>query len=115
MRDFGPAYDGFGSFSSDQAAPDALGMSALLRSRPNLRTAAIRRKVPQPDPCSAASDMQQRGCNDLLDHVVGPDEQVVGISRPSALAVRKLITRSNLVGSTNGSSPTFSPFRMRPT
>jgi hypothetical protein len=75
MRDFGPAYDGFGSFSSDQAAPDALGMSALLRSRPNLRTAAIRRKVPQPDPCSAASDMQQRGCNDLLDHVVGPDEQ----------------------------------------
>jgi len=39
----------------------------------------------------------------------------VGISRPSALAVRKLITRSNLVGSTNGNSLTFSPFRMRPT
>src|SRR5258708_1856110 len=32
-----------GSFSSDQAAPDALGMSASLPSRPNLRTAAIRR------------------------------------------------------------------------
>ena len=29
-----------GSFSSDQPAPDALGMSASLRSRPNLRTAA---------------------------------------------------------------------------
>jgi len=41
--------------------------------------------------------------------------KIVGISRPSALAVRKLITRSNLVGSTNGSSLTFSPFRMRPT
>ena len=33
----------FGSFSSDQPAPDALGMSASLRSRPKLRTAAIRR------------------------------------------------------------------------
>ena len=41
--------------------------------------------------------------------------KIVGISRPSALAVRKLITRSNLVGSTNGSSTIFSPFRMRPT
>ena len=35
-----------GSFLSDQPAPDALGMSASLRSRPNLRTAAIRRGVP---------------------------------------------------------------------
>jgi hypothetical protein len=32
-----------GSFSSDRPAPDALGMSASLRSRPNLRIAAIRR------------------------------------------------------------------------
>jgi hypothetical protein len=38
-----------GSFSSDRPAPDALGMSASLRSRPNLRTAANRRKVPQPE------------------------------------------------------------------
>ena len=44
----------FGSFSSDQPAPDALGMSASLRSRPNLRTAAIRRSVPIPDSCTAA-------------------------------------------------------------
>jgi hypothetical protein len=35
-----------GSFSSDRPAPDALGMSASLQSRPNLRTAAIRRFVP---------------------------------------------------------------------
>jgi len=41
--------------------------------------------------------------------------RIVGISRPSVLAVRKLITRSNLVGCTTGSSPAFSPFRMRPT
>src|ERR1700730_12667054 len=38
-----PIYVSSGSFSSDRPAPDALGMSASLRSRPNLRTAAIRR------------------------------------------------------------------------
>ena len=43
MRDVSPAYVGSGSFSSDRPAPDALGMSASLRSRPNLRTAANRR------------------------------------------------------------------------
>jgi hypothetical protein len=32
---------------------------------------------------------------------------IVGISRPSVLAVRKLITRSNLVGCTIGNSPAF--------
>jgi len=35
--------------ASDQPAPDALGMSASLRSRPNLCTAAIRRGVPGRD------------------------------------------------------------------
>ena len=44
----------FGSFSSDQPAPDALGMFASLRSRPNLRTAAIRRGVPLGDIRTAA-------------------------------------------------------------
>ena len=43
MRDVSPAYVGFGSFSSDRPASDALGMSASPRSRPNPRTAAIRR------------------------------------------------------------------------
>src|SRR5262245_21870482 len=37
-----------------------------------------------------------------------------GISRPSALAVLRLITNSNLVGSTTGSSVGLSPLRMRP-
>src|SRR6202011_4598983 len=37
------------TFSSDRPAPDALGMSASLRSRPNLRTAANRRGVPTRD------------------------------------------------------------------
>src|SRR5262249_53098261 len=37
-----------------------------------------------------------------------------GISRPSALAVLRLITSSNFVGSITGRSPGFSPLRMRP-
>jgi hypothetical protein len=45
-----------GSFSSDRPAPDARGMSASLPSRPNLRTAANRRSVPQPDSCTATKN-----------------------------------------------------------
>src|SRR5512133_4019904 len=37
-----------------------------------------------------------------------------GTWRPSALAVLRLITNSNLVGSTTGSSVGLSPLRMRP-
>jgi hypothetical protein len=44
-----------GPFSSDRPAPDALGMSASLRSSSNLRTAAIRRGAPGPDSCTAVN------------------------------------------------------------
>src|SRR5262249_8759434 len=37
-----------------------------------------------------------------------------GISMPSALAVLRLITNSNLVDCTTGKSAGFAPFRMRP-
>ena len=49
---------------SGRPAPDALGMSASLRSRPNLRTAAIRRGVPIPV-VSRCSE------NSLLDQLAG--------------------------------------------
>src|SRR5262249_48952518 len=39
----------------------------------------------------------------------------VGISRPSALAVLRLITSSSLVGACPGKSAGFSPLRMRST
>jgi hypothetical protein len=39
---------------------------------------------------------------------------VGGTSRPSALAVLRLMTSSNLVGCATGRSPGFSPLRMRP-
>ena len=40
---------------------------------------------------------------------------VFGIAMPSALAVLRLTTSSNLVGCTTGRSVGFSPLRMRPT
>jgi hypothetical protein len=43
-------------------------MSASLRSRPNLRTAANRRGVPKAESCTAANST-------LLDHLVGAREQ----------------------------------------
>src|SRR3984893_12320426 len=64
---------GLGSFSSDPPASDALGMSATHRSRPNLRTAAIRRGVPTADSCSAANDV--RKLDDLFNCLVSDGEQ----------------------------------------
>src|SRR5262249_3772484 len=40
--------------------------------------------------------------------------RVGGTSRPSALAVGRVMTSSNLVGCTTGKSAGFSPLRMRP-
>src|SRR6202011_952394 len=61
-----------GSFSSDQPAPGALGMSASLLSRPNLRTAANRRGVPQ-----AAVSRCSKTWEDarLFDQLVGDCKQ----------------------------------------
>jgi hypothetical protein len=61
-------------------------------------------------------------CNASAHAAAGPGEQReevapvedVGTSSPSALAVLRLTTISNLVGSIMGKSPTFSSLRMRP-
>ena len=50
----------------------------------------------------------------LFDHLVGALlSSVGGTSRPSALAVLRLITSSNLTGAWTGSSLGFAPLRMR--
>ena len=46
---------------------------------------------------------------DIFDHFVGAGEQLSGMSRPSALAVLRLITSSYLVGACTGKSAGFSP------
>ena len=50
-----------------------------------------------------------------FDHLVGAGEQRRRTSRPSALAVLRLMTSSYLVGACTGRSAGFSPLRMRST
>src|SRR5262249_55545181 len=50
-----------------------------------------------------------------LDHLVGASRSVAGTSRPSALAVLRLMSSSYLVGACTGKSAGFSPLRMRST
>ena len=75
--------------------------SALLRAR---RERPRRRAAEQRDELAPVS----------FDHLVGEREKSVGTSRPSAFAVLRLITNSNLVGRNTGKSAGFSPLRMRP-
>src|SRR5262245_20860173 len=67
-------------------------------------------------PCSRAAEQR--------DELASPDHSITssarasnvgGISRPSAFAVLRLITRLYLVGICTGRSPGLSPFRMRST
>ncbi len=59
---------------------------------------------------------QQTTCaHALFDHLVARASTVAGISRPSAFAVLRLITRSYLVGACTGRSAGLSPLRMRST
>ena len=44
-----------------------------------------------------------------LDHLVGAGEQRDGTSRPSAFALRRLITSSSLLGCCTGKSAGFAP------
>ena len=50
----------------------------------------------------------------LVDHLVGLGEQRRGTARPSALAVLRLMTSSNLVGCWTGRSAGLAPLRIFP-
>src|SRR5262249_19841743 len=69
------------------------------RERPRDRRAAEKRDEPAPPHHSITSWARA--------------SSVGGISRPRALAVVRLMTRSNLVGCKTGKSAGFSPLRMR--
>ena len=66
----------------------------------------------QPKTCTKPA-VSRRSKAPLLDHLVGARRSSMGTSRPSALAVLRLITSSNLTGACTGSSPGFAPLRMR--
>jgi hypothetical protein len=61
---------------------------------------------------SGCEQSQHRGVYSITSSARASSAE--GTSMPSALAVGKLITSSNLVGSWIGRSPGFSPLRMRP-
>src|SRR5215472_4482921 len=83
--------------------PDPPHYSALLRprnNRPTRRAAEKRDEVAAPNHSITSS---ARASSDG------------GTVMPSALAVLRLMTSSNLAGCSTGKSPGFSPLRMRPT
>ena len=80
-------------------APHPLGLLRARRERPRRRRAAEQRDELAP-PHSITSSARA--------------SSVGGTSRPSALAVLRLMTSSNLVACTTGRSAGFAPLRMRP-
>src|SRR5262245_15090154 len=79
--------------------PHAVALLCARRERPRGRAAEQRNKISPPHSITSSV----RASNEI------------GGSRPSALAVLRLITSSNLVAYCTGSSPGFSPLRMRST
>src|SRR5262245_22842401 len=81
--------------------PHPLGLLRAHRERPRCRRAAEQRNELAPPDHSITSSARV--------------SNVVGTSRPSVLAVLRLITSSYLVGACTGRSAGFSPLRMRST
>jgi hypothetical protein len=65
-----------GSFSSDRHAPDALGMSASLRSLPKFGTAANRRGVPARDTNASSGWRSWHLGMDIVLFGANPNEKV---------------------------------------
>jgi hypothetical protein len=70
-------------------------------------------QVPKPDSCSAANEVHKLDAYSITSSARA--STLAGMSRPSALAVLRLITSSYLVGACTGRSAGFSPLRMRST
>ena len=91
----------FGEASEDSQLPHPLGLLPPRRHRPRRRRAAE-----QGDELAARRHSITSSAR---------ASSVGGTSRPSALAVLRLITSSYLVGACTGRSAGFSPLRMRST
>src|SRR5262249_31970513 len=63
-------------------------------------------------PCANCGPMHRSKTATLFDHLVR--SSLSGTVRPRALAVLRLITKSNLVGRTTGKSSGLAPLRIRP-
>src|ERR1051326_2810247 len=106
----GPA----GRVQNAAAIPDVMRLHAEAGRRlfrPSPGEAVVLRVQQQksllPDSCTAAKQHLYSTTSSARARSVG------GMSRPSALAVLRLMTSSKVVGSWTGRSPGFSPLRMR--
>src|SRR5262249_17024105 len=78
--------------------PHAVGLLCARRERPRCRAADQRDELASLHSITSSARAST----------------VEGISRPSALAVDKLLTNSNVTGRTTGRSTGLAPLRMRP-
>jgi hypothetical protein len=85
MRDYGPADDRCGSFTTDAAEATPACLSAVARKRTNGPAAWDVRFVPKADSCSAAKKHRYSITSSAIDR--RPD----GIVSPSVLAVCRLL------------------------
>src|SRR5262249_46155105 len=83
--------------------PDGWQLARLLRARRE-----------RPRDCRAAKQRDERAAFHSITSSAR-SRKASGIVRPSAFAVLRFTTRSNLVGWITGRSPGFSPLRIRPT
>jgi hypothetical protein len=109
LRDFGPAYDGFGSFASLRRAARLRRMSAM----PLIATESVRRN--EPKRCARFRLVHRSKLHPYSISSSALACSVKGTVSPSALAVLRLMISSNLVGCCTGSSAGVSPLRMRST
>jgi hypothetical protein len=104
LRDFGPAYDGFGS------------NSVIRQCRLNVRITPESRPERFVMPCRTSATRRHKQCSKGGASYSITSSAVIcmisGTVRPSALAVLRLMTSSNFVGCTTGKSPALSPFNI---
>ena len=86
------------AMGQQRSSNDVCVMSAIIPTAAQKRTSGDFRVVP-------GGDIVHR----LLDHLVGAQEDDSRMLRPSAFAVFRLITRSNLLGCSTGTSTTLVP------
>jgi hypothetical protein len=100
LRDFNPAYDGFGSIASDQTRQQFRPMSALLRKRTTRQTS----------PLSAGCEQSLQGSPYSITSSAS-DNRLSDMMMPCALAVFMLMTNSNLSICCTGTSAGLAPLR----
>jgi hypothetical protein len=100
-----------GSFASLRRAARLRRMSAM----PSIATESVRRNEPTRCAKRRPEQVQRTWWTKPCGYSITSSARassVAGTSRPRAFAVLRLITSSNLVGKSTGSSPAFAPLRI---